>query len=214
MLQEPPSMTPNDLDESSPRTTSPLKVSKSPGLLFIIREDFKYNGSSLFTQGFWALLVYRLGYARKKVPIAFVRKIWGAFHFLFAKWIEVFCGIEININTQIGRRLTIEHSGGIILHPNAIIGDDVIIRQGVTLGNRRLSEPLAAPRIGSRVNIGAGAKLLGGIVIGNDVGIGANAVVLVDVPDRHLAIGVPATIRPMRNADSEFDASGELELLS
>jgi serine O-acetyltransferase len=214
MYQEPSSVTPNDVDDASHRATPKPKFSGTPGLFSIIREDFKYNGSSPFSQGFWALFVYRLGYARKKVPIRFVRKIWGAIHFLFAKFIEVFCGIEININTQIGRRFTIEHSGGIILHPNAVIGDDVIIRQGVTLGNRRLSEPLAAPRIGCRVNIGAGAKLLGAIVIGNDVGIGANAVVLIDVPDHHLAIGVPATIRPMRTTAGIFDATAEIELLS
>ncbi len=165
----------------------------------IIREDFRQHGSNLFSQGFWALFVYRIGYARKRVRNRVIRKIWGALHYFFSKIIEVVCGIEININTRIGRRCTIEHFGGIILHPHVVIGDDVVIRQGVTLGNRRISEPLAAPTIGSRVDIGAGAKLLGAVVIGNDVNIGANAVVLIDVPDLHVAYGVPAVVKPSRS---------------
>ena len=82
------------------------------------------------------------------------------------------------MDAKIGRRLIIEHFGCIIIHNNAIIGDDVVIRQGVTIGNRSIDRPLDVPHIGNRVNIGAGAKLLGPITIGDDVNIGANAVVL------------------------------------
>ena len=76
-----------------------------------------------------------------------------------------------------------------------MFGDDVVIRNGVTVGLKRTHER-GAPVIGNRVDIGAGAKILGAIRIGDDVVIGANAVVLQDVPPHSLAIGVPAQIRP------------------
>jgi serine O-acetyltransferase len=82
-----------------------------------------------------------------------------------------------------------------------VIGDDCILRQGVTLGNRTLDRPLEAPQLGSRVNVGAGAKLLGAIRVGDDATIGANAVVLAHVPPGALAVGVPAMIR-VRDAAS------------
>ena len=75
----------------------------------------------------------------------------------------------------------IEHFGGIVVHGSSVIGDDCIIRQGVTIGNRRLDDPLGAPTLGSRVNVGAGAKILGRVTIGDDVNIGANAVVITDI---------------------------------
>ncbi|MCW6511592.1 serine O-acetyltransferase [Lichenifustis flavocetrariae] len=158
----------------------------------IIVEDFKQHRCDPFAWGFWALLIYRLGYARTRFKSPLIRKPWGAIHKLAAKWAELAFGISIGINVKIGRRFTIEHFGCIIIHNDVVIGDDVIIRQGVTLGNRRLDAPLDAPVIGSRVNIGAGAKILGFVKIGDDVNIGANAVVLADVPDQCNAIGVPA----------------------
>ena len=111
------------------------------------------------------------------------------------------CGVTIGVSAKIGRRLVIEHSGGIVVHGNSVIGDDCIIRQGVTIGNRRLDRPREAPHIGNRVNIGAGAKILGGVRIGDDVEIGANAVVIADVPSGAIAVGVPARIILRAKAD-------------
>jgi len=166
----------------------------------IIIEDFVQHRKDPFAWGFWALLIYRLGSARARFRSPLIRKPWGAIHMLGAKFAELAFGISIGINVRIGRRFTIEHYGCIIIHNDVVIGDDVIIRQGVTLGNRRLSAPLDAPVIGSRVNIGAGAKILGQITVGNDVNIGANAVVLVDVPDDCIAVGVPAKVRQKKRA--------------
>jgi serine O-acetyltransferase len=94
----------------------------------------------------------------------------------------------------VGRRVIIEHQSGIVIHGDAVIGDDCIIRQGVTIGNRRLNRPLDAPRLGNRVSVGAGAKLLGSIHVGDGAQIGANAVVFEDVPAGAAAVGVPARI--------------------
>lgn len=107
---------------------------------------------------------------------------------------EMHSGITIGVSAKIGRRFTIEHSGAIVIHGNTEIGDDCIIRQGVTIGNRKMDDPFGAPVIGHRVNIGAGAKILGRVHIGDDAEIGANAVVIHDVPAGATAVGVPARI--------------------
>jgi serine acetyltransferase len=111
-----------------------------------------------------------------------------------------FYGIELPYTAELGRRVVVEHQGSIVVHGQTSIGDDCIVRQGVTLGNRTIDEPFAAPKLGNRVSIGAGAKILGPVVIGNDAQIGANAVVLVDVPPSTLAVGIPARILPMASS--------------
>jgi serine O-acetyltransferase len=161
----------------------------------IIVEDFIQHRKDPFSWGFWALLIYRLGSIRSRFTNPLIRKPWGAVHYVAARLAELAFGVSIGINVKIGRRFTIEHFGCIIIHNDVVIGDDVIIRQGVTLGNRRLSAPLDAPIIGSRVNIGAGAKILGRLTVGDNVDIGANAVVLDDVPPNCIAVGVPAVIK-------------------
>ena len=123
----------------------------------------------------------------------------GAIHLVLSKLSEIFFGILIRVKAKRGRRLIIEHFGSIIIHGSCEIGDDCIIRQGVTLGNRRLDRPLEAPKLGSRVNVGAGAKILGNVVIGGDVDIGANAVVISDIPTFHTAVGVPALAKPKKS---------------
>jgi serine O-acetyltransferase len=95
--------------------------------------------------------------------------------------------------------VVIEHQGAIVIHGDTVIGDGCIIRQGVTLGNRRLNEPFDAPVLGQRVNVGAGAKILGKVAIGDDASIGANSVVLTDVPSGRIAIGIPAKLLPNRD---------------
>lgn len=158
-------------------------------------DDLKAYREGLLAQGFWALQIYRFGHARFKFQSKLIRWPWGAIHLVLSKLSEIFFGILIGVKAKIGRRLVIEHFGSIIIHGSCEIGDDCIIRQGVTLGNRRLDRPLEAPKIGSRVHIGAGAKILGDVVIGDDVDIGANAVVIRDVPVFHIAVGVPAKIK-------------------
>uniref|UniRef100_UPI00403EC032 serine O-acetyltransferase n=1 Tax=Microcoleus sp. TaxID=44472 RepID=UPI00403EC032 len=100
---------------------------------------------------------------------------------------------------KLGRRVVIEHQSAIIIHGYCTIGDDCIIRQGVTLGNRYLDKPLESPQLGDRVNVGAGAKILGKVNLGDNVNIGANAVVLSDVPAGQTAVGIPAKILASTN---------------
>jgi len=161
-------------------------------------EDLRTQREGLLALGFWALLVYRFGHARFAIGNRIVRAPWTLVYVILNKTIEVFCGITIGSTAIIGRRFGIEHHGCIVIHGATEIGDDCLIRQGVTIGNSGADDPLGAPKIGNRVEIGAGAKLLGRIVIGDDVIVGANAVVIRDVPSGVVVAGIPATVRKQR----------------
>jgi serine O-acetyltransferase len=162
----------------------------------IILEDLRAQREGLLGLGFWALLVYRFGHARFIIKNRIIRAPWTVVYCVLHKLTEMMCGITIGSTATIGRRLSIEHHGCIVIHGASVIGNDCLIRQGVTLGNTGYDDPLGAPRIGNRVQIGAGAKILGRVTIGHDVTIGANAVVVEDVPDNATVGGVPA--RPLR----------------
>jgi serine O-acetyltransferase len=163
-----------------------------------ILEDLKAQREGLLGLGFWALLVYRFGHARFVIPNRIVRLPWTIIYMVLNKLVEIFCGITIGSTAQIGRRLSIEHHGCIVIHGASRLGDDCLIRHGVTLGNTGSGDAGGAPVIGNRVDIGAGAKIIGRIKVGNDVIIGANAVVVRDVPDNAIVGGVPAKIIRMR----------------
>ena len=104
-------------------------------------------------------------------------------------------GIEIHPGATIGRRFFIDHGMGVVIGETTEIGDDVMVYHGVTLGGRTLQQVKRHPTIGDRVTIGAGAKVLGPLTVGDDSAIGANAVVTRDVPAESIATGIPAVIR-------------------
>jgi serine O-acetyltransferase len=110
------------------------------------------------------------------------------------KWVEWTCGITLPYTVKLGRRVRIWHHGGMVLHAKSI-GDDVHVRQNTTFGIARRDRLYELPTIEDRVDIGCGAVILGNITIGHDSVIGANAVVLKDVPPGALAVGVPAQIK-------------------
>lgn len=104
-------------------------------------------------------------------------------------------GIEIHPGATIGRRFFIDHGMGVVIGETTEIGDDVMVYHGVTLGGRTLQQVKRHPTIGHRVTIGAGAKILGPLTVGDDSAIGANAVVTRDVPAGSIATGIPAVVR-------------------
>ena len=163
------------------------------------REDLAAQREGWLSHGLWALRVHRFGEGRRRIAWRPLRAAWAALYHALLVPTRILTGVHIGTGARIGRRLVIEH-GFVVINARAVIGDDVIVRPGVVIGNRRLDRPHDAPTIGDRVNIGTGAKLLGAIRVGNDAAIGANAVVLKDVPDGHVALGVPATVRPRRPA--------------
>lgn len=135
--------------------------------------------------GFQAVAGYRFSQwlVQKRIPFLGL---------MIRRMVEVWTGISIPPETQIGPGLLIHHSGGIVINDKAVLGTGATLHHQVTIGNRHSGGP--SPKIGDRVHIGAGAKVLGGIAIGDDVEIGANAVVVHDLPDGAVAVGVPARI--------------------
>jgi serine O-acetyltransferase len=160
-----------------------------------IKEDWQVYEKDLARQGFWVMVVYRFGRWRYGVNPQLLRKPLSFIYRILKLMSQIVTGIDLPCEVKVGRRLLIEHFGGIVVSGDAVIGDDVVLRHGVTIGLRRTEVP-GSPTIGDRVDIGAGAKILGPILIGDDVVIGANAVVLDDVPSHSIAVGIPAKILP------------------
>jgi serine O-acetyltransferase len=109
----------------------------------------------------------------------------------FFRWIT---GIEIHPGAQIGHRLLIDHGLGVVIGETSVVGDDVTIYQGVTLGGTGKERGKRHPTVGNHVSIGSGAKLLGNITIGDNCRVGAGSVVLRDVPENSTIVGVPGHI--------------------
>ncbi len=118
--------------------------------------------------------------------------------FFIARWISQRAsrktGVEIHPAVKIGKRFFIDHGTGVVIGETAVIGDDVTIYQGVTLGGTGKDTGKRHPTIGNNVMIGAGAKVLGPLVIGDNSRIAAGAVVLSDIPSNSTAVGVPAKV--------------------
>jgi serine O-acetyltransferase len=109
-------------------------------------------------------------------------------------------GVEIHPSATIGRRVFIDHGMGVVIGETAVVGDDVLLYHGVTLGGVSEKPGRRHPMIGDRVTIGTGASVLGPIMIGSDSAIGAAAVVVRDAPPDSLLVGAPATARPRTRA--------------
>lgn len=142
----------------------------------------------LLSQGFWALFGYRVfrWFLDHGVPTQ-------PFRFVVERTLEIMTGISIPAQSRIGKGLRIHHFGGIFIHPDVVIGEGCTIYQGVTIGD--LGGRGGVPSVGSRVIMGAGAKLIGPITIGDDCQIGANAVLRNSIPRGCLAVGVPAVVK-------------------
>jgi serine O-acetyltransferase len=167
-----------------------------------LREDWRTHDRQLSRQGLWAMAVYRFGRWRYGIRPRWVRYPFSAAYKLFRLLSEILTGIELPCEAILGRRFRIDHFGGIVISGDAVFGEDCVVRNGVTVGLRHKGKR-GSPVIGNRVDIGAGAKILGPIRIGDDVAIGANAVVLSDVPSNSIAVGVPARILPRKTLGTE-----------
>jgi serine O-acetyltransferase len=114
---------------------------------------------------------------------------------LLSQWTRTFTGIEIHPGATIGRRFFIDHGMGVVIGETSEIGDDVMLYHDVTLGGRSLAKAKRHPTIEDGVTIGAGARVLGPVVVGKGAQIGANAVVVRDVPPGSVVVGVPGQVR-------------------
>lgn len=189
----------------------PSKPSTELSLWQTVREDYDAHRRDWTLPGFRSVAVCRFGQWRMTVGPRLLRAPLSVLYRWMFRWCRNIYGIELPYSVKLGRRVVVEHQGGIVIHGSSEIGDDCVIRQGVTLGNRYLDRPYDAPILGKRVSVGAGAKILGRVVIGDDAVIGANAVVLYDVPKGITVAGIPA--RPIGQRDSNPVAVlDELEL--
>lgn len=161
--------------------------------LDLIKEDLAQYKNDWMRPGFQALLVHRFGSRVLEIENPLIRKPLKKLSSMMYILVRNFYGIELPPTATIGRRLHIEHQHGIIVHYNAIIGDDCVLRHEVTLGQRDMNDD-RAPTLGNRVEVGAGAKIIGGVLIGSDAVIGANAVVVRDIPAKAHAVGIPAKV--------------------
>ncbi len=138
-------------------------------------------------QGLHALIRHRIAH------FFYSRKLFFVARFI-SQVSRLLTGIEIHPGAKIGKRFFIDHGMGVVIGETAIIGDDVLLYQGVTLGGTGLEKGKRHPTIGNSVVVGAGAKILGNITIGDNSYVGANAVVIKDVPPNSTVVGVPGRI--------------------
>lgn len=155
-------------------------------------------------QGFHAILIHRLTHKLWQSEVLAI-KILARFISSIARLIT---GIEIHPGAKIGSRVFIDHGSGIVIGETAEVGDDCTLYQSVTLGGTSWNAGKRHPTLKSGVVIGAGAKILGPIIIGENARVGSNAVVVKDVPANATAVGVPAKIIDQNPQGHKFDAYG------
>jgi serine O-acetyltransferase len=137
--------------------------------------------------GVHALLLHRLAHFLWSIKLKLIARI-------FSHLARILTGIEIHPGAQIGRRFFIDHGMGVVIGETAIIGDDCTLYHGVTLGGTTWKKGKRHPTLKNNVVIGAGAKVLGPITLGNNSKVGSNAVVVTDIPNDSTAVGIPAKI--------------------
>ncbi len=137
--------------------------------------------------GVHALILHRLAHFLWSIKLKLIARI-------FSHLARILTGIEIHPGAQIGRRFFIDHGMGVVIGETAIIGDDCTLYHGVTLGGTTWKKGKRHPTLKDNVVIGAGAKVLGPITLGNNSKVGSNAVVVTDIPNDSTAVGIPAKI--------------------
>ena len=142
----------------------------------------------LLYQSIHVLIFYRIAHGLYKIKLFFLAR-------LISQLGRFFTGIEIHPGAKIGKGLFIDHGMGVVIGETAEIGDNVTIYHGVTLGGTGKDKGKRHPTVGNNVIIGCGAKILGPISIGDGAKIGANSVVLKNVPKGKTAVGIPAVIK-------------------
>jgi len=178
--------------------TPNLEKTLKTGLLTLINEDIRCalqrdpaarSGMEVFLNysGLHAIWVYRVSHW-----------LWQKKTYFLARWLSQFArwitGVEIHPGASIGRRLFIDHGMGVVIGETAEVGSDVTLYHGVTLGGVSLEKGKRHPTLEDRVVVGAGAKILGAIKIGESSRIGANAVVVKDVPPNSVVVGIPGQV--------------------
>jgi serine O-acetyltransferase len=148
--------------------------------------------------GFHAVLLHRVAHHLNSAGVPLLPRF-------LSQVSRFFTGIEIHPGATIGRRLFIDHGMGVVIGETTEIGDDVLLYQGVTLGGTGNEQGKRHPTLGNHVVVGTGAKVLGGIHIGDYVKIGAGSVVVRAVPDHCTVVGIPGRVVRQRGAEGELE---------
>lgn len=158
--------------------------------------------------GFHALAIYRVSHWFWSIRLRLLARF-------LSQVARLFTGIEIHPAATIGKRLFIDHGMGVVIGETATVGDDVTLYHDVTLGGTSWKDEVRHPQLGNHVVVGAGAQLLGPIKVGDHVRIGANAVVVYDVPEGATMVGIPAHPVQVKEGDTNdkqlFTAYGTVE---
>lgn len=161
----------------------------------VMNGDVHWLRRILFKQGIWVLMQYRFSrWVYEDFHVPCIRQILRVFCFFWQKLVEITTGVELPNRAKLGKGVFIPHANSIQIHGDVEIGEYPIISQRVSIGLGGRGENRGCPKIGDRVFIAPGAIVFGPITIGNDVAIGANAVVTKDLPDNAVAVGIPAKI--------------------
>lgn len=149
-----------------------------------------------FNQGFFFTTVFRINTAvynkLKKIPV--INKLTGLHCLIWLKISQIISGLSIPVGLKLGKGIFISHAGTIIINSNCEVGDNCNFAPDTVIGFGILDGISGYPKIGNRVFVGPGAKIFGPIVIGDDVAVGANAVINKSVPDKAVVAGVPGKI--------------------
>lgn len=129
---------------------------------------------------------------------------------LASQLVRALTGVEIHPGATIGRRFFIDHADGIVVGETSEIGDDVMLYHQVTLGGTSMAKTKRHPTLGNDVLVGSGAKVLGPVTVGDGSSVGANAVVIKDVPAESIAVGIPATVKKPKGVEEPHAGKWEL----
>ncbi|HRH39960.1 MAG TPA: DapH/DapD/GlmU-related protein [Flavobacteriales bacterium] len=159
-----------------------------------IFQDWSANGGN--PKGRLVLLLFRTAHLLRQNVIVAILFFW--YFILYRVGVEWFLGIELPWKTHIGPGFRVDHGQALVVNDGTVFGANCTVRNSTTIGNKRMKDGSysRAPIFGDRVDVGANAIIIGPITIGNDVAIGAGAVVLKDVPANSVAVGNPARTIP------------------
>lgn len=177
-----------------------------------ILQDWQINkGTSLKSR--LTLLMFRLNQALAN-PHSFFKIIALFYRFFYQVVIEWILGIEIPWDTKIGKNIQLQHGVGLVVNHETIIGENCVLRNSTTIGNKKLADGSysAAPKIGNNVDIGANVVIIGAITIGDNAVIGAGSVVVKDVPEGAVVVGNPARVIRVLNKVSPSDGEKEVDV--
>lgn len=178
------------------------------GFRALVAENFRTNGSEIFSQGFWTLFWHCFGNWRMSVGPRALSLPFSLIYRIMVKLGEWICGIMLPYTVRMGRRVRLEHFGGMILIAEEI-GSEVTLRQNTTLGIARADKREGRPKIGDGADIGAGAVILGNLTLGRGAVVGAHAAIIRDVLPHAVVGGMPARLIRRRDPeDAVYPAEG------